>query len=148
MAVEWTSDLATGIDEIDDQHREMFRRANALLAAMREGKARGEIEPTLDYLRSYFLEHFALEERVMAASGYHGLEQHRARHTQFAGFITEIERGFRDGARPGHVIIELVDRLSTYLRLHMGETDRQMARFLRSDKNAAAVLRSEFRRRP
>jgi len=38
MAIEWTNDLATGVSEIDYQHKELFRRINSLLDACREGK--------------------------------------------------------------------------------------------------------------
>ncbi len=33
MAIEWTMGLSTGVDEIDDQHKELFKRINRLLDA-------------------------------------------------------------------------------------------------------------------
>ena len=34
MAVTWTDDLATGVNKIDDQHKELFSRINSLLVAL------------------------------------------------------------------------------------------------------------------
>ena len=42
--VEWTKDLATGVNEIDDQHKELLKNMNELLVACRHGKGRDVIE--------------------------------------------------------------------------------------------------------
>ena len=36
--MEWTNNLATGVPEIDNQHKEIFNRVNKLSAACSEGK--------------------------------------------------------------------------------------------------------------
>ena len=40
MAIEWSSNLATGVPEIDSQHREIFTRVNRLSTACSEGKGK------------------------------------------------------------------------------------------------------------
>jgi hemerythrin len=40
MAIEWTDDLAVGIVEIDNQHKELFHQINQLLEACNQGKGK------------------------------------------------------------------------------------------------------------
>ena len=35
ISVEWSEDLAVGIDDIDEQHKELFRRINKLVESVR-----------------------------------------------------------------------------------------------------------------
>ena len=42
MGMNWDNNLATGINSIDNQHKELFDRINQLLLAMKEGKAKDE----------------------------------------------------------------------------------------------------------
>lgn len=65
MAIEWTQDLSTGSDEIDNQHKELFRRINSLLDACNQGKGREEIGKTVQFLEDYVITHFSAEEEYM-----------------------------------------------------------------------------------
>ncbi len=78
MALEWTPDLSVGVEEIDEQHRELFRRAERLIATLRCGD-RGEVLPLLAYLDEYVAHHFSAEERLMREVRYPALEEHVSR---------------------------------------------------------------------
>ena len=65
MAIEWTEDLATGVPEIDAQHKELFSRINRLLEACNQGQGRAEVGKTLAFLEEYVLIHFSTEEKIM-----------------------------------------------------------------------------------
>jgi hemerythrin len=67
---EWDKRLETGIDEIDDQHRELFNRIDKLELAMYSGKGAAELKQLVEFLLSYVDEHFGSEERVMLDAGY------------------------------------------------------------------------------
>jgi hemerythrin-like metal-binding protein len=86
----------------------------------------------ISFLERYALEHFATEERHMAARGYPQLQEHRARH---AGFVAELGRRksaiAANGVQPD-MVAELSDWLSSWQREHMGKMDREMGRFFRS----------------
>src|SRR5512134_3985517 len=92
--IRWTPALAVGDADIDDQHRELFRRAARLIDALRSGD-RGEVLPTLAYLEAYAVHHFAGEERLMRELGYPGLAEHVAAHgrfrEEFAAHVREFD---------------------------------------------------------
>ena len=64
MAYAWTTDLATGNADIDDQHKRLFAAVNALFDAYRSGKERQEVEKTMEFLTAYTAKHFADEEKL------------------------------------------------------------------------------------
>ncbi len=49
MPIEWTQDLAVGVKIIDEQHKEIFRRVDALLEACKAGKGEGRRRRDADF---------------------------------------------------------------------------------------------------
>jgi hemerythrin len=130
VLLEWTAALATGIDEIDDQHRELFRCvARVRDAAFADDGT--EIDRTLAFLREYVDFHFQAEERFMAAKRFPDLARHQEEHVAMLEAVREIEaEHHRLGA--GAESLARVERfLSDWLRTHIGITDVAMARFVR-----------------
>jgi len=41
MKLQWTQDLSVGVEEIDNQHKELFERINNLDSAMSRQRERG-----------------------------------------------------------------------------------------------------------
>lgn len=64
MNLNWDNNLATGIVNIDNQHKELFDRINKLLIAMKEGKGKDEVIGTLNFLEDYVIKHFTEEEEI------------------------------------------------------------------------------------
>jgi len=48
--MEWSKDMAVGIETIDEQHRELFKRINDLLRAIKEHRCKSEIDGTINSL--------------------------------------------------------------------------------------------------
>ena len=127
MAIQWTEDLATGVEAIDDQHRELYATVASLHAAMRRGM-QDEIPNILAFLEQYVTQHFALEEREMAKAGYPGLQAHQEAHQ---AFITEfLRQKSRLAVAANSDIMELSSWLGAWLRDHVRGVDGEMARFL------------------
>ena len=90
--MEWTQDLAVGIETIDSQHRELFRRINSLLLAIKEKRCQTEIDGTIQFLDDYARFHFAEEERRMEEAGYEGLAEHRTYHAIYLRNLEELKQ--------------------------------------------------------
>ena len=58
MAIQWNEELATGVLEIDNQHKEIFARINRLLEASSQGKGKQEVGRMIDFLGDYVISHF------------------------------------------------------------------------------------------
>jgi hemerythrin len=128
-ALQWTAALSVGVDEIDAQHAELFRRAERLIAALRAGD-RGEVLPLLAYLDEYVVTHFEGEERLMRELAYPGLAAHVEAHRAFRSDFVAMVREFRRSGPTALVALTIHNWLSDWLRMHLGGVDRELGAFL------------------
>ncbi len=135
MGLVWTQALSTGIEEIDEQHRELFRRVDRLLRAAGEG---GEVGPLLAFLREYVVQHFAAEERYMAAQAYPGQASHQAEHRRFADDLAALDADFSGPGAGAEVSARLHRQVADWLRTHILVTDVALGRFVRRARRPVA----------
>lgn len=135
--MKWTDDLAVGVSTIDTQHKELFKRIENLLLAIREHRCKDEIDGTIKFLDDYARFHFAEEERRMAEAGYAGLEEHKRKHAVYLKNIQEIKKeaalprvsgmSYELSVTANQIVVDwIVD--------HIMKTDKQFGEYLR-DKN-------------
>jgi hemerythrin len=136
IQISWDSSLETGDPEIDDQHRELFRRIDQLLAATQDRRARTEVGRLLTFLGDYVVSHFDAEERIMARSGYPELARHRDEHQRFVAEYARLYQDYlADGPGPGFVI-KFGNRVTAWLCEHICRTDRELADYLAARRDA------------
>lgn len=135
MAIEWQKDLETGIEIIDDQHRELFSRFNKLLEACKEGKGRDEMMKVLLFLNDYIRSHFSAEEELQTKFNYPGYPTHRAQHNSFIHTVEQLERQFKDEGATIALVIQTNQTMVNWLIQHIGKMDREFAEFVRPRKD-------------
>jgi len=128
-AIRWTPALAIGHAEIDEQHRELFRRVAALLEAMTEGDGTAATR-LFDYLGTYAADHFAAEEQLMRESSFPGLTVHKAAHDRFVRDYQALKELHHSSGANGAVTVKAKSWLVEWLQKHIGNTDVQLARYL------------------
>ncbi|HEX9242362.1 MAG TPA: bacteriohemerythrin [Anaeromyxobacter sp.] len=131
--LQWTQALAVGVEEVDEQHRELFRRAERLIAALRGGE-RAEVVPLLSFLEGYVVFHFEAEERLMRERRYPGLEAHAGAHKQFREAFAEMMARFHRAGPTALLALTVHNWLSDWLRSHIGDLDQQLGRWLAADR--------------
>jgi hemerythrin len=129
MTIPWTPDLSVGIDEIDAQHRELFRRAERLLEAMAPG-AGEDARPLIDALQAFAVEHFCLEEAFMRDARFPGYVRHKAEHDRFIEDLHAIAREHEVRGRGAFESLRASQWLRGWLREHVSGTDAELGRFL------------------
>lgn len=130
MSVAWDPALELGHEEIDAQHREMFRRYGALVQAMEAG-AVTDVATLFDFLAEYATDHFAAEERVMAEVRYPGANVHAAAHARFVRELGELRQLFDANGPTTGVAVKTRTWIQDWLRAHIMGVDLGLARFLR-----------------
>jgi len=130
MAISWTEDLATGVDDIDTQHKELFSRINMLLEACNQGKGRLEVGNVIDFLEGYVIAHFAEEERWMIAHKYPAYPEHKAQHLEFMRNFSKLKAGFEKDGPGVHVVVTTNQMVVDWLRTHIRKLDKALAAFL------------------
>ena len=134
MSVEWTSNLATGIAEIDDQHKEIFKRVAMLSQACSEGRGKEEVLNLLLFLESYVKEHFAAEEKLQLKHGYPGYALHKSQHTRFIADISRLATAFQTEGATLSLVIMTNKTLTSWLVQHISRTDAELGAYLKQQQ--------------
>ena len=94
--VYWTSDLDTGFEDIDEQHRQLVDYTNKLYDA-KEANDKEGIEREFQHLIDYTVEHFSYEEMMLEEAQYRLVEQHRKVHQNFVTRLNTLQARYRNG---------------------------------------------------
>ncbi len=86
----WSEALSVGAPLIDQHHQRLFTLIGNLFAAMRDGAAKGSLEPIFDELLDYTVYHFDAEERAFAEFSYPQAERHIGFHQELVAKAREL----------------------------------------------------------
>ena len=129
--LKWKEKLATGIEEIDAQHRELFTRINRLLDACVQRRGGETIGEVIGFLEEYIVVHFGTEEEFMLRYSYPAYPSHKAQHAKFISEFSELKRRLRSG-RASTVVVPANRLLVDWWINHISRVDRELGAFLRS----------------
>jgi len=132
MAIQWTEDLATGSDEIDSQHKELFRRINVLLDACNQGKGKEEVCRVIGFLDDYVVTHFGEEEEYMLKHGYPGYAEHKAKHLEFTNNYVVLKKQVETEGPGLHTVVATNQLVVDWLRSHIRKVDTRLGAFLKT----------------
>ncbi len=90
VMVEWSEALSVGHRVIDDQHRDLIVRVNALNAAISAGDAAERITIMAAEFFSAYKAHAAFEELAMHQLFYASVERHAEHHTMHLDALTTL----------------------------------------------------------
>lgn len=119
MPFEWSPELDTGIEVIDQQHRRIVDYINQLEEANQAGN-RELIGTTLNELVDYTMSHFAFEEGLQEEAGYPFCKPHKRVHELFTRRIGDYVSRHQLGEDIGD---ELHTLLKTWLFNHIKRDD-------------------------
>jgi hemerythrin len=130
VGIKWRKELNTGIELIDNQHKELFSRFDRFLMACEAGHASENLNQLLDFLASYVQQHFSDEEELQKKSAYPGYEEHAVEH---ASFVSRLERLQLDVACEGvalHHVIDTNGLLFKWIVSHISSSDKVFGSYL------------------
>jgi hemerythrin len=126
MAFVWDASLATGVDEVDREHRELFRQIAGLDQAMRSGKGRNEIEQIVRFIGNYTANHFAHEESWMEKCGCPAAQANKLAHAQLIAKYKGYEKRLEAEGATSALALEIYNTLSSWLAEHIRKIDTQL----------------------
>ncbi|MBZ5584134.1 MAG: bacteriohemerythrin [Acidobacteriia bacterium] len=127
---EWTKDHAIGLPQVDAQHQAIFRMARELYDEMSTGGGSDAAKRILQRVVQYTEHHFAAEERLMRQYHYPELDAHLQQHQEFARRVLEFQADFQAGRTM--LTVEMFRLLRDWLEVHIKESDRGYAEFIRA----------------
>ncbi|WP_426415259.1 bacteriohemerythrin [Aestuariirhabdus sp. LZHN29] len=115
----WISELDTGIDIIDEQHKRIVNYINQLQDA-HESRDREAVGDVLNEVVDYTISHFAFEEALMEQAGYSFCAPHKKVHELF---ISRVDRFSKRHEAGEDVAEELLITLRKWLLNHIKNED-------------------------
>ncbi len=131
MAIEWNEQLATGNSNIDDQHKELFRRFDSLLAACNQRKGKEEVHSLLVFLGDYVKTHFSMEEALQKKNNFPDYPAHKEQHDGFMRDLRKLEEQLELEGASFPLVIQTNQIMINWLIKHINAMDKELAAFLR-----------------
>ena len=119
--------LETGIEEIDQQHRQLVRCLDQL-AEFADGSYGFAANFTaLNTLLDYTRQHFVFEEDLLARCNYPLLAEHIAEHQAITAKVTALWRAIEAGEEAEASVVLTI---RSWILEHINAEDTQYARFI------------------
>ena len=124
----WNKQLETGVEQIDDQHKELCRLVDSITDHDQDTK----VEDTVAFLGNYVVRHFSDEEGLQAASGYPELPGHKQLHANFIDAFLSLMKELTEADDEEALQLAVMTINSTvveWLRDHIMVHDRRFAEY-------------------
>jgi len=119
----WTSQLATGVKFVDEQHRKLVDMINNLYKAMQTGQGKAVVEKLLDDLANYTVYHFDAEEKVFHKTNYSETAGHIKIHEDLKSKVISFINKYKSGSE--NISMDLMNFLKDWLENHICKTDKR-----------------------
>lgn len=124
----WSATLETGIDAIDDQHRELFKQIDILLDVGNKDR----IRQTFEFLDKYIVKHFSDEQKMHQSSKYPKAATHKVYHDNYIRTFRQLKEKYtKEGPTPSNNQ-EVNKVIVGWLREHILVHDKEFARYYKS----------------
>lgn len=134
MGFTWTSSLMTGIDQVDQEHKQLIEQVENLYEAMSKGQGDARIREILNFLEKYTVEHFRNEERLYQKHGYPDLNRHKEIHAQFIEDFGQLKQEFLSNQSDHSLAIKVNKLAMSWLTNHIGKEDKQACQYIKNNR--------------
>ena len=131
--IQWTSDLNTNIDIIDDQHKKIVYFINAFKDATAGGD-NSNLGGILKEMADYTISHLDFEESLLEKVGYASIKPHQRGHQLFRDRITNYLKRYEQGDY-NNVAHDMQRIFDNWLFTHIRSEDSHYADAVGDDMN-------------
>lgn len=134
----WKSAFAVGIQEIDEEHQQLFECLDAIMLSLNTPASKAQAAEALDRLERYTQTHFRVEEALMRLFDYPDIDAHKREHAVFVDKIAELR---------GRIVDEDVSKaiaafLTNWLVEHIKRADTAYVAYFRERSKLALLSRA------
>jgi len=130
---QWEEKLRVGIDELDDQHKDIFKAAQEMNDAMSHGKGREKCYSLYKYLATYTEDHFSLEEKYIDMYEYENGEAMKRDHDDFRKRFKKFQKQFDEQGPSVNLVVKSMAWITEWLTNHILTKDIEFAKFLKRE---------------
>ena len=126
----WNDELLVGLQEIDDEHKELFSLFQSLSSDISADRDLQIIESAVAYLDEYVREHFTREERHMEMFKYPDILAHKKEHKKFTKDFSKLKTHMQKKGDASLWTKKLEGFVHDWFVKHMQDTDKKLSLFL------------------
>lgn len=133
--MQWTEDLSVGVEEIDNQHKELFRRIKILVDAIKKAECKYIIDGVIKFLEEYAIIHFSEEEGYMVRHGYPEYPQHKAQHAIYLKALADLKEQASQPRVQGssyELSVTTNQVVVDWILAHIAKVDKKLGGFLKA----------------
>ena len=128
--IEWDESLSVGIALIDEQHKMLIERTNAIAEAVENKRGLEKIMQTLNFMIEYTEFHFSEEEKVMTENDYPKFTEHHKLHEDFKSRLNLMVQDFEEEGATSGLSEEITSYLTNWLVNHIQGIDTELGKIL------------------
>ncbi len=129
MSIYWDESMEIGIEQIDEQHRNLVDSFNKLSRAIRS-KNHKELEESLKFIRTYTYFHFGVEDAFMVKYKYPMFRKHYNEHKYFKKELDELlDKVEKENFRMD-VLLKIQNKLVQWILNHIMDDDKELGKYL------------------
>lgn len=132
MAIAWTPNLSVGVNQIDDQHKIWFEKANELFEAGKAQRAKEYINTMIDFLDEYTKQHFRDEEAYMEEIHYPELDAQKKAHAIFIDNLAKLKKEYNETDGNILVILNANKMVLDWLTNHIRSMDKKIGEYVKT----------------
>jgi hemerythrin len=124
-----TSDMATGVTKIDEQHKELVNRINAVVSMGTQSVSKEETQKTINFLGEYIIKHFGDEEALQRQCKYPKYEWHKEQHHIYINEFKKLKEEFSANGPSAKFTVSLNTSLINWIVRHIKTVDVELGRY-------------------
>lgn len=121
----WKPEYSVNDAALDEHHQKLFSVINSVYENVMNSREVDCVLPKIDLLSEYTKYHFASEEQYMREKGFPEIEDHLAKHREFAHTIETLRASYHNNDL--EVSRDLIIVLGEWLLQHVLKEDRKYA---------------------
>lgn len=127
--LQWRKEFATGIKDVDYEHREMIELINQLHASFSDTSSGMSVVDFLGEIDARISAHFALEEKIMRERNYDQYLDHKEDHERLLEEIRDIMDDYEDRVQFDEN--DFASRLNRWFIEHFKTKDARLHKHMR-----------------
>lgn len=132
----WKETYRLGVDLIDQQHEELFRRVTDFIETLRSPvewtEKTDKVNSTLSFMKDYVVTHFQNEEAYQKKIGYPDLKKHIKIHNEMVQYVADVAKQYEQTGYSQLLMQQFAGKLLAWLINHVTYEDQKIANYVKT----------------
>ncbi len=135
--ITWDETMATGVPNIDAQHKELIQKFNEFSEASSNASGRKMAGEVLDFLQFYAAWHFEREEKLMEQYNCPAAEKNKKAHAEFIDKFGQFYQQWQEASMSFELMQATFSELAKWVEDHIRGVDTQLRFYVKETEDTS-----------